>query len=61
MSKVNVTPKAGIIVRKPDGSILSPKGEVIKRNAYWVRRINDGDVVIIKSDEKSTDAAKEKK
>lgn len=61
MSKINIKPKAGIIVRKPDGSILSPKGEVIKRTAYWVRRINDGDVEVVKIKDAAVNAVKENK
>ena len=41
--------KKGLKVRKPDGSHLEPEGEKVSYNAYWVRRINEGDVVQLKS------------
>ncbi|EEI6239520.1 DUF2635 domain-containing protein [Salmonella enterica subsp. enterica] len=45
MKKV-ITPRAGVQVRKPDGKRLSPDGETLNYNAYWVRRCNDGDVTV---------------
>lgn len=33
-------------VRHPgDGRLLDPAGETVPANAYWQRRLNDGDVV----------------
>lgn len=45
--------KDGVNVPKPDGTKLNPKGETVKRSAYWVRRLSDGDVALV-------DAAKTK-
>lgn len=40
--------KAGVNVLKPDGKHLSNDGETVKRSAFWVRRLSDGDVAIVK-------------
>lgn len=46
---INLKPaKTNVPVRKPDGSYLAVEGEAVLRNAYWVRRLNDGDVVKFK-------------
>ncbi|SIO94792.1 DUF2635 domain-containing protein [Vibrio spartinae] len=39
-----IKPRDGLTVRKPDGTFLNVAGETVRRNAYWVRRLNDGDV-----------------
>lgn len=39
--------KQDVNVPKPDGTKLSSKGEKVTRSAYWVRRLSDGDVVIV--------------
>lgn len=49
MTLITVKPKAGLTVRKPDSSKLSADGEQVKRNAYWLRRINDGDVTVVQT------------
>ena len=41
--------KADVQVPKPDGCKLKAEGETVKRSAYWVRRLNDGDVVLVES------------
>lgn len=33
-------------VRKPDGQILNPNGEIVEDNTFWRRRRADGDVSI---------------
>ncbi|MDA1379747.1 DUF2635 domain-containing protein [Plesiomonas shigelloides subsp. oncorhynchi] len=43
---VNVKPADGLIVKKPDGTVLSADGEAVPRTAFWLRRFADGDVVI---------------
>ena len=40
-----VKPKSGLTVRKPDGSKLAADGETVTRSSFWVRRLQDGDVV----------------
>ncbi|WP_418114572.1 DUF2635 domain-containing protein [Vibrio scophthalmi] len=42
-------PKEGRQVRKPDASALAKDGEEVIYNAYWHRRIKDGDVIVLKS------------
>jgi topoisomerase IA-like protein len=34
-----------LAVRKPKGGYLASDGEFVERSAYWMRRIQDGDVV----------------
>lgn len=59
---INIKPKsAKVKVRKPDGSYLEEKGETVKRNAFWVRRINDGDVVAAETEKASAKTNGEKK
>jgi hypothetical protein len=40
-----IRPAEGVLVRRPDGRRLDPKGETVAKTAYWTRRIADGDVV----------------
>lgn len=46
----HITPRAGLIVRRPDtGEILPPEGATIPlgaHRAYWLRRQKDGDVTM---------------
>ncbi|HGO5302383.1 MULTISPECIES: DUF2635 domain-containing protein [Vibrio harveyi group] len=37
--------RESVPVRKPEGGFLALEGEEVLRSAYWVRRINDGDVL----------------
>lgn len=48
MSTVYVKPGEGKIVRHPDGRILPPEGARVPQDAYWRRRLADGDVAIAK-------------
>lgn len=41
--------KAAVPVRKPNGEYLKADGEKIERSSFWVRRLNDGDVVEVKA------------
>lgn len=47
MSELKVKPAPGRAVPVPEkgGALLAEKGETVPRNAYWQRRINDGDVL----------------
>lgn len=47
MSELKVKPAPGRAVPVPEkgGVLLAEKGETVPRNAYWLRRLNDGDVV----------------
>lgn len=40
--------KEGVSVLKPDGTHLANDGETVKRSSYWVRRLLDKDVEIVK-------------
>ncbi|CNE96592.1 TPA: DUF2635 domain-containing protein [Yersinia enterocolitica] len=39
-------PKANLQVRKPDGSLLAADWETVTLNAYWLRRISEGDLEV---------------
>jgi len=41
-----VTPKAGLKIRKEDGTYLPEGGDTVIHSTYWVRREKDGDVTI---------------
>lgn len=47
--------KEGLIVRDPNDKHreIPDSGKEVKRNAYWLRRLRDGDVVEAKKQEKS--------
>ena len=42
---MKVKPNNGLKVRKEDGTHLAKEGETVPRNSFWVRRLNDGDVI----------------
>lgn len=45
MKRVFITPAPGRAVPDPDAKDLLPAaGREVPRTAYWVRRLNDGDV-----------------
>ena len=47
MTKKMIKPsRAGLLVRKADGSHLAADGETLPVNAYWLRREKEGDVNI---------------
>lgn len=46
MRKIFVKPVTpGLRVRAPSGAVLPDEGDYVERESYWLRRINDGDVV----------------
>lgn len=46
MSTIFVKPATpGLRVRTPSGAVLPDEGDYVERESYWLRRINDGDVV----------------
>lgn len=45
MSKIYIKPAPGLKVRTQQGSFLPEEGAEVERDSFWVRRINDGDVV----------------
>lgn len=49
LPKILVKPAVeGTVVRKENGAILSKDGELVERNAFWLRRIKYNDVVEVK-------------
>lgn len=48
-TELTIKPAEGLIVRCPSGALLAKDGETVKRSAYWIRRLNDGSVVEIKT------------
>lgn len=53
MAWKTLKPAVGLQVRKPTGSHLAPEGEPVEMTSYWLRRLNDGDVVeVIESTDK---------
>lgn len=55
-SSIHVKPAAGRVVRAPDGQIIPPEGLHLVRDLYVERRIADGDLTVIESRKKGTDA-----
>lgn len=49
MSKRTIKPaQEGLIVRRPDNARpLAAKGEEVEWSAFWQRRLNEGDVVVV--------------
>lgn len=43
-------PANGIHLRKEDGAILAEAGETVIASSYWMRRLDDGDVVEVNND-----------
>lgn len=58
MTRIYLKPMAGRDSPDPDkgGALLPEKGDSVPLNAYWQRRINDGDVVEVEP-EKTVKAA----
>lgn len=43
-----IKPKQGVTVKDPDTLVpLKKEGEDKPRNAYWLRRVKDGDCIVI--------------
>ncbi len=53
-------PKEGLSIRKPDGSKLAAEGERVPRTSFWLKRLADGDVIILKPAAKATNKKAEK-
>lgn len=54
MERVFVKPKEGLLVRdEKTKQILPIEGKVVEMSTYWVRRLKDGDVELVKNAEKA--------
>lgn len=40
-----IKPAPGYAVRMPNGNVLPAEGAEVELNSYWLRRMDDGDVV----------------
>ncbi|MEM9074437.1 MAG: DUF2635 domain-containing protein, partial [Myxococcota bacterium] len=59
MTKAKLTPKRGLVVPDPvTNKPLAPEGEIKVLNAYWRRRIKDGDVLADIADVKTVEKPK---
>ncbi len=47
-NKIFIKPKNGLTVLKPDHTPLKVEGVEVAASAYWLRRIKDGEVLVIK-------------
>ncbi|MEY0767382.1 MULTISPECIES: DUF2635 domain-containing protein [Providencia] len=48
MTILHIKPVSGLTVRDPETyKPLAAEGEVKPRNAFWLRRLKDGDVVLV--------------
>lgn len=68
MIKLKVRPAEGLQIRHPLTMAILPKdGMIVEQDSYWVRRLKDGDVVLVETIENEEqkqaddDAAKNKK
>jgi hypothetical protein len=42
---MTIKPAHGLRVRTPDGGLLPESGATVERNSYWIRRLDDADVI----------------
>ncbi|KJZ09489.1 hypothetical protein TW85_21985 [Marinomonas sp. S3726] len=59
VNKVRIKPLEGMQVRKQNGQILNPDGELVILNSYYRRRLKDGDLLLVE-DKKAAKAAAKK-
>lgn len=58
MERVHLKPKEGLLVRdEKTKQILPVEGRIVEMSTYWVRRLKDGDVVLVEN-AKIAEAAK---
>lgn len=57
MSQKTIKPVAGRRVRQPDGTLIPETGKAVVWNAFWARRLRDGDITVM--DEATTKAKQE--
>lgn len=55
MSRIFIKPShPEMKVRKPVNGHLAVDGEWVNQDSYWLRRINDGDVVVAEAEPEAT-------
>lgn len=59
--KLIVRPARDLTVRKPDGSLLDPKGETVDNTSFWRRRLAYGDVETVEAKATKPDKPKTEK
>lgn len=48
MDTIKIKPAPDRRVRRPDGSLLEGE-DTVERSSYWMRRLQDGDVVLVET------------
>lgn len=52
--KIFIKPKGDMKVVKPETALhLKAEGEYVEQSTYWLRRISDGDVILIEEKEQT--------
>lgn len=55
---MHIKPAAGLLVRDPDlHDYLPPEGRLVPATGYWVRRLRDGDVLLVETARSKKQAA----
>lgn len=58
--KIKIKPKDGLSIPMPEnGRMLMADGQEVEQSSYWVRRIEEGDVILMS--EEKMDEKKDKK
>ena len=53
MKTIRVRPADGLRIRDPErNNLIESEGRVVPYNQYWMRRLQDGDVVVVPNVEK---------
>ena len=53
MKTIRVRPADGLRIRDPErNNLIESEGRVVPYNQYWMRRLQDGDVVVVPDVEK---------
>jgi len=60
--KIQIKPKDGLMVVRPDTKqALKQEGEFVESSPYWLRRLKDGDVVLVGEQKQAEEKKMEKK
>ncbi|SOD42330.1 Protein of unknown function [Nitrosovibrio sp. Nv4] len=44
-----IKPAPGLLVRMPNGNVLPAEGAEVEMNSYWLRRLEDGDIDVVRT------------